>query len=133
VLIITDHRHYYLRTDLRACALSIESSLYSNARSTACSALTSPAVVGVQAPRKHAAAVVNLQQLEGSLKPQDSGRFGQACPEHRVRRYSASLSSVSPEHALALQAVVRVTSPFTIPSSAIASHVVIFLLLPACE
>jgi hypothetical protein len=77
---------------------------------------------------------VNLQKLEGSLKPQDSGRFGQACPEHRVRRCSASLSSVSPEHALALQAVVRVTSPSTIPSSAIASHVVIpFLLLPACE
>lgn len=74
-----------LRTDLRACALSIESCFHSNARSTAYSALTSPAVAGVQAPRKHAAAVVNLQQLEGSLKPQDSGRFGQACPEHRVR------------------------------------------------
>lgn len=77
---------------------------------------------------------MNLQQLEGSLKPQDSGRFGQACPEHRVRRYSASLSSASPEHALTLQAVVRVTSPSTIPSAAIASHVVIpFLLLPAYE
>jgi len=58
------------RTYLRECALSIESSSHfaaKTARSAAYSALASPAVAGVQAPRKHAAAVVvNLQQLEGS-------------------------------------------------------------------
>lgn len=65
-----------------------------------------------------------------------AGRSGQACPEHRVRRgrRRALQYTFSPEHALALQAVVRVTSPFSLPSSAIASHVVMpFLLLPACE
>lgn len=65
-----------------------------------------------------------------------AGRFGQACPEHRVRRgrRRALQYTFSPEHALALQAVVRVTSPFSLPPSAIPSHVVMpFLLLPACE
>jgi hypothetical protein len=70
----------------------------------------------VQAPRKHAAAVVvNLQQLKGSS----------------LETAVAALA----KHALSIEsAVVRVTSPFTIPSSAIASHVVMpFPLLPPCE
>ena len=63
LITIFDRQRIYMRVQL--------SSLYSFtvaiARSAACSALASPAVAGVQAPRKHAAAVVvNLQQLEGS-------------------------------------------------------------------
>lgn len=65
-----------------------------------------------------------------------AGRCGQACPEHRVRRgrRRALQYTFSPEHALALQAVVRVTSPLSLPSPTIASHVVMpFLLLPAAN
>ena len=86
--------------------------------------------------------MVNLQQLE-RLKPRDSGRFGQACPGHRVRRARRTLYALEPislsltfppEYALALHPAVRVTSSFTVPSSAIASHVVMpFLSLPLCE
>jgi Trk-type K+ transport system membrane component len=113
LITIIDRQRIYMRVQL--------SSLYSFttaiARSAACSALASPAVAGVQAPRKHAAAVVvNLQQLKGSSLE--------------------TAAAASAKHALSIESavVVRVTSPFTIPSSAIASHVVMpFLLLPPCE
>ena len=81
--------------------------------------------------------MVNLQQLEGSQasrQPAASAKHALSIESAVVVERRALHYTFSPEHALALQAVVRVTSPFSLPPSAIPSHVVMpFLLLPACE
>lgn len=88
------HHHHCSSADLRASVRTVNRVVFTAAiaRSAAHSALASPAVTGVQAPRKHAATVVvNLQQLEGS----QASRQPAASAKHALSIEQRALHSLS--------------------------------------
>lgn len=126
------HHHHCSSADLRASdALGQSSRLHSNNCSIGCAFSSRVASRCWRAGTAEACSdgMVNLQQLEGS----QASRQPAASAKHALSIEQRALHF--PEHALALQPVGRVTSSFTIPSSAMPSHVVMPFLssLPACE